>query len=798
MCNISRVCMHGELPADRVHARDFQGEAQVSPTQYDVARILLGFVPGSYTKRRVAAATGDYSDSLLLWDCRGCCKPEFRGTGDGMKEKARPGSHGHGGSNIVEPRSPSAISTDTINIESLGFRPLSETGSFDLREFRVSSVGRLLDALPISAVLVDSSHVVIYANELFRNLAPAGEHVLGKGFASLFPRPADAARFRDILEKVFAWRKFQVGEGGFEFGSSRIWARMNFRSIRISRATYVLVLIEDVTLENKQTLLVRRHKEVVQRARDQFEKELQERTTQLSAAREKLAQEIENRARLERALANSLKSLSSLLEKTEDGIIVAELGGKILYANRAAESFLGIAQQELVGGSAPFPLTPDKISEVEIKRCTGESGTAELSVDRIHWSGRTALMARLRDVTERKRNEHALLRSQKAESLELIAGGLAHDFNNLLTANMANISLAKMRATPESPAHEPLLKAERAASRAKDLAQLLLKFTKGGALVKRPFYLPPLIREASSLALSGSNVKCQLDLHEGIWLIEGDPAQIGMVFQNLLINAQQAMPEGGTVRISGENVVVGADWQDQSVSEHPGKYVRVSLQDTGKGIATENLGRIFDPYFTTKTKGSGLGLATAYSIVKRHQGRIEVESREGVGTTFWIYLPASGQETEDGPSPLDQGPVSGEGRILIMDDEPDILEAAADLLTILGYEVDCVSDGGHAIQAYRQGIDEGRQYQAVIMDLTVPGGMGGKIAVQKLLEIDPSARVILSSGYSDDPIMSSYEKYGFKGAVAKPYNASEISRILHEVLIARESEPGETTAESPT
>ncbi len=674
------------------------------------------------------------------------------------------------------------LSTETIDINSAIYEQLTESGSFDLRRFQLSSVGRLLNAVPTPVLLIDSQFSIIFANECSRKVCGDICKIQSTPFCALFTRPADAAKFQGLLQKLFSTRKLQVGEGLVEVGTNRLWCRMSFRSLRIAQSRFVLLLIEDLTLEKKQQLLTEAHKETMRQAKDKFEKQLQERTRELKRINERLRQEVEERTKAQRALEIGQESFSSIVEKTLDGIAVLDCQGVILYCNSTAARFLGSPPQSLVGEHLSVSPIPGRITEMPIFRQRGDVGTAEMRVGRTQWKGKAAYLAILSDVTERKRTEQELLRAQKLESLELIAGGLAHDFNNLLTANVANISLAKIRAEAGAPVRDALTKAEKAASKARELTRQLLTFAKGRASVKTVTSLMPLLEECVALALSGSKVKCQLRSADDLWTTEIEPSQISMVFQNILINAQQAMPNGGTIMVKAENVLVGAESGPEGVCATKPKYVRVTVTDTGSGISCENLSKIFDPYFTTKSKGTGLGLATSYAVIKKHGGRIEVESRMGKGTTFHVYLPASDRRIAT-PEALDRPLIRGRGRILLMDDEEDIREVTSSLLTLLGYQVETAENGSQAIEKYRVAMVSQRPFTAVIMDLTIPGGMGGEEAVRRLLTVDPKAKVIISSGHISVPVMSNYKDHGFAGAIAKPYNAVELGEALRKAIL---------------
>jgi len=388
-----------------------------------------------------------------------------------------------------------------------------------------------------------------------------------------------------------------------------------------------------------------------------------------------------------------------------------------------------------------------------------------------------------RDITERRRIDEERLRATKLESIGVLAGGIAHDFNNILTAVFANIGLAKMLSSKEnsgsnSTTVERLAAAEKACLRARDLTKQLLTFAKGGTPVKNRASIARFINETAEFALRGSNVRCDLNLPNELWSVEVDEGQMSQVIQNLIINADHAMPDGGVIEIVAENFSVDTS---HGLPLKSGHYVKVSVQDQGTGIHPDHLSKIFDPYFTTKQKGNGLGLATTYSIIKRHEGHITVQSKLGLGTSFVFYLPA----VDKGESEViveDSRILQGSGRLLVMEDEEDIRDILGTMLVHLGYEVEFASDGNMAIHLYRQAYEAGQPYTATIMDLTIPGGIGGREAIHHLKEIDPLVVALVSSGYSNDPVIASPEQFGFKGMVAKPYNLSDLGKALERAL----------------
>ena len=361
------------------------------------------------------------------------------------------------------------------------------------------------------------------------------------------------------------------------------------------------------------------------------------------------------------------------------------------------------------------------------------------------------------DITTRKQVEDELLRGRKLESLGVLAGGIAHDFNNFLTIIAGNISLAKMRIQPADPVCDILEQAAVACNRATSLASQLLTFGKGGAPVKRPAPLAGVVKDAVDLARAGATVTINLAIEGNLWSAEIDIEQISQALHNILLNARQAMPEGGIIEVRAENVVFDAD----SLSLRSGKYVMISVRDHGCGIAAEVLPRIFDPYFTTKQGGSGLGLATVHAIIAKHEGYITVQSSPGVETTFSIYIPAC-ETAQPEESTVGQQLQTGSGRILVMDDEEALRILLAQILERLGYEVECARDGAEAIELYQKAKDSGRCFDVVLVDLTIPGGAGGKEVAARLREVDDSVVLIVSSGYSNTPIMSEFRSYGFQ------------------------------------
>jgi len=377
-----------------------------------------------------------------------------------------------------------------------------------------------------------------------------------------------------------------------------------------------------------------------------------------------------------------------------------------------------------------------------------------------------------------------LQQAQKMEAIGTLAGGMAHDFNNLLSIILGNVSMAKEDLNQEGEISDFLSEAEEASLRAKELTHQLITFSRGGAPVRKRASMIGLLKESASLALAGSNTECDFSIAEDLWPVEYDESQMRHVINNLVINAHEAMSDGGTIRLCAQNLVIGK-YQRDHLPLQEGAYVKISVADQGVGIPEEDLPLIFDPYFSTKErgcqKGMGLGLATAYSIIHKHGGHIAVESASGVGTSFHAYLPASDKETLP-KQKVETKPFAQKGTILVMEDERMLRSLTGQMLERLGYEAKLVRDGDEAIALYEKALASREPFDAVILDLTVKGGMGGKEAIGKLKEMDPDIKAIVSSGYSDDPVMTNWRKFNFGGAIFKPYRKEDLKMALRRLL----------------
>jgi PAS domain S-box-containing protein len=551
--------------------------------------------------------------------------------------------------------------------------------------------------------------------------------------------------------------------------------------------------IRDITDRKRAEGELKRHKE-------QLEELVGERTGELKVANEQLQQEIKERGEAEEALRVSEKNLKTILYSVNVGILVVDVETHLIVdVNDRAVEMIGHPREQIVNsvchryicpaeeGRCPVTDLGQEVDNSEgiLLGAKGEKIPIIKTVVSASLENRKRLIESFVDIRDRKQMEEERLKIHKLESLGTLAGGIAHDFNNLLGAILGNVALAKRYSNPREKIFHLLDNAEKISLRAGDLTKQFITFSRGGEPFRKIAFIGEAVRNAASFALSGSSVRCESRIPGDLWPVEVDEGQMRQVIHNMAINAREAMPEGGLLTLSARNVSLGAE----EIPPLPGgRYVMISVEDAGVGIPESDLAKIFDPYFSTKErgnqKGMGLGLTTCYSIVRNHEGLITVESTVGKGTVFNIYLPSSDTKSSTRNAPRKEK-TSGKRRILVMDDEETVRAIIAEMLDHLGYEVELAKDGIEAIDLYKRARESDRSFDAVIMDLTIPGGMGGREAVRKLLEIDGEARAIASSGYSFDPIMSEFAAHGFKGAMAKPYNLDEMGRIVSAVIEGR-------------
>ena len=494
------------------------------------------------------------------------------------------------------------------------------------------------------------------------------------------------------------------------------------------------------------------------------------------------------------ALQESARTLTSILENTTDAFFSLNHDWSFTYLNPEAERLLGKKRDDLIGREVwqEFPELLGTPIEENYRQVLTTNVPVEFEASDAHgqiwfelhaYPSGTGLSVFFRDVSERKRAEEERLTTSKLESLGTLAGGIAHDLNNILTVISGNIGLAQIEAPGDNNSLLSFLsKAGQAAQHAAHLSSQLLTFSKGGAPLKRVVSMAALLPQAAEFSLYGSSLRSDVDLPPDIWHAEVDAAQIEQVINALIINAREAMPHGGTVRVSARNVI----WEEASGSLlRPGRYLKITIADRGSGIPEEIATKIFDPYFTTKPLGSGLGLAISYSIIKRHGGLLHLESSSPEGSTFAFFLPAASPDALVTPVSHPEKPGrSGHQRILVMDDEAAIRDLTSQLLHTLGYEVTAVPDGLEAVRTYERAQRRGENFQAVILDATIRGGMGGLATIERLRTVDPNVTAIICSGYSDEAALSRFLAYGFRGALPKPFSRSELSDVLNRALEA--------------
>jgi len=523
----------------------------------------------------------------------------------------------------------------------------------------------------------------------------------------------------------------------------------------------------------------------------ELDREVKKRTIQLESEKEKVQTAYQS-------LLESEERYRQLVELSPEAVIVHS-EGKIRFVNKSCLTFLGVKKsKDLINEKLINLFHPefrDAISE-ELNRIYNKKEKTELSLSKILrfdgtevdvkiigapiiYLGRKSGQMIIRDVSEKIKLEESRSRAQKLESIGILAGGIAHDFNNILTAVLGNISLAKSGLNESDKLYLSLESAENATTQAKKLTNQLLTFSTGGAPFREAANIFEIVKETADFTMRGSKSKCKIEKQNDLWAVDVDPGQMHQVVQNIIINSDEAMPDGGIIKIQLENIHVS---EAVSIPLSMGKYVKLRFSDEGIGINKELLQKVFDPFFTTKQRGSGIGLATVFSIIKKHEGHIDIDSVLGKGTTIEIYLPAS----EKAPEPKikdnsESGSFNGE-KILILDDEKLVIEIAEEILTHLGCKVMITRDGNDTIREYLNAMAMNDLYSILILDLTIPGGKGGKDVIKELLKYDPNVRAIVSSGYSNDPIMSEYEKHGFKAVLPKPYTIESVNKILRDVL----------------
>ncbi len=563
--------------------------------------------------------------------------------------------------------------------------------------------------------------------------------------------------------------------------------------IPISRGEYIvgnMIMLTDVTTEKQL------EKELA-RLNAELQEKVIERTVMLQKTVENLEEEMDARLAAERELRETMNLYKTLFESGGDAIFFHDAKGYIINVNKKGCQILKKTKDEIIGANffdivefiekeKDFILekakgNEDFLIEGKIKREDGKEIDIEANIKKVNISQMDYYLVFVRDVTARKDEERRLLELSKLESVSLLAGGIAHDFNNMLTAIFGNLSILKLKLKEREDLYERIEKIESVLENARSLTTQLLSLSKGGEPVKEITTIKNTIIDTVEFTLRGSPVRLKLDVPDELPPLDVDKAQISRVIQNIITNALEAMSDEGTLFIKVEEVDIPPEKKREINGD---RALKITIQDTGSGIPKEFLPRIFDPFFSTKPNGSGLGLAVVYNIIKKHGGCIDVSSVEGEGTTFHIWLPISYSPVEKTVESLDKKEnISLESaKILVMDDEEMIRDFLKDILTMHGFKVEVVEDGKEAIEKYKKAMEKGEPFDLVIMDLTIPGGMGGKEAIKILKDIDLNISVIVSSGYTDTDVLIRYEEYGFSGYLHKPYKLSELFSVISKVL----------------
>ncbi len=664
--------------------------------------------------------------------------------------------------------------TETIDLDQESLDHLDQSDTFTFEHVRAREFAKLFDALPTPLFLIDQRHAIRFLNRSCVRIDPHYQSVQGSPFVELFRKGKVAEAVRSAIIGTFAVRKPHTVTGAISIGKGVMYARISFRPLRMEKRRFLLALAEDLTAERMQI-----------RMYQQYQKKLEE---------ELIAQQ-----NVKDAIRRSEMMYRSLFTNAPVGIMVVTPEGTVQFFNAACAGIIGYPQDKLKDKHFTTFVHPEDrivVSQKHLEQqrspgtpttygyriidSSGDTKRVQVISVTVEREGLQSVLMFLEDMTGKRQEEEeeAAPEVERTEPLGMLADGVAHDLNNVLTTTLGNISLGRASLELIQKASNNLASAERACVRAKELTSQLLTFSKGGKPVKQPTALSDLLVEASGVALRSSIVLVDFSLPTDLWLLYVDPAQISQVINNLVINADHALPHRGVLKIRAQNVeILGGD----PLPLPEGDYVKIMFHDNRTVIPPDILSSIFDPRVTTKTGVAGLGLATAYSIVKIHGGLMTVESSSTAGTTFVVHLPA----THEPPVParaITGTEASGKGRVLIMDDEQQMRELASEALFHFGYEVETASEGGEAVALYKRALEKKQAFDAVLLDLSVPEGIGGRETARRILQIDPAARLIVLSGYTTDPVMLDHKSYGFRAMLRKPYTIGQLSEIVKSVI----------------
>lgn len=630
--------------------------------------------------------------------------------------------------------------------------------------FQSTPEGRLLGANPSMAAILGFG-------------SPKELLALVKDIYALYVRPEDRRELKRILDRDGQVLGMEVQI--YRRDGSKIWVSLHGRAVRDSEGGALCYegSLVDVTERKKAQKALQEHQKHLEYLVGERTRALRESERILVTLMSNLPgmayRCLNDRHRTMKFVSEGAYELVAYTPEELTGNRPAAFGELIHPEDR---EYVWETVQSAVALGKAFQLIYRILPKGGEQKWVWEQGTGVMESDR----GTLTIEGFITDITARKKMEEELVRAQKLESVGSLAAGIAHDFNNLLTIILGGISLARLDLEPESRALQNLKKSEEASLQARDLTHQFMTFAEGGQPVKMVGTILNVIQGAVNLALSGSNLNCRMNISDDLWPADCDHRQIHHAINYVVMNARESMPGGGTIDVEARNVWVTTD---QVPVPREGKYIMISIRDHGNGIPQEHLSRVFDPYFSTKErgvqKGMGLGLAITYRIIKQHEGHVVVDSEPDVGTSVHIYLPA-GQEKKSIAAPASAQ--RSEGRVLLMDDEQAIRDMAVQILGACGYEVVAAKDGEESIELYRSAGESGPPFDVVILDLTVRGGMDGREAIRRLIELDGSVKAIVSSGYSDDPIMSDFGRYGFMAAIPKPYTIKELDDAIQRLI----------------
>ncbi len=652
----------------------------------------------------------------------------------------------------------------------------------------------MLDSIADGVIAVDENRQITLINPVAEHLTGwKGADALGRDISSVFTvSGVESRRFiTDLLDQVMQSNRKEYKKNVILItkSGSECFIELNCAPMRgcSTGNPGVIITFRDIS----ERILSEAGKAVIQK---QLEVRVKERTKELSLMNQKLFAEMKERKDIER----TLREFKAIVDKVNYAFAITDSDGILEYVNEYIAEVHGYKREELTGKHMSIFHTEEQMLDArDIRKKVSMSGMYDgFEVMHLHRDGHEfpMLMSGMAiydekgkikgyaatgiDITQLKKAQEVISQASKLESLGVLAGGIAHDFNNILLSIWNNITLTRMKIQDNPEIEEILSRVEHVAHRAESLTRQLITFSKGGQPQKKPVNIGEFVREAVLFSTSGTNLTCSFNIPPSLPVIELDPGLMTQVISNLIINSHQAMPDGGAIETT---IALIVESEDGVLPLYTGDYIKISIKDTGPGIPSNDLEKIFDPFFTTKESNSGLGLTTSYSIVKNHGGHIAMTSRVNEGTRVDIYLPVT-REPAAVPAEEDMKSPEGKGRLLLMDDDPLVRDAIGELLEILGYETTLAHDGLEALKYYKSALAENKKYDVVIMDLTIPGGMGGKEAIKEFRKVDPEVKAIVVSGYSDSRIMADYKAYGFQGMVAKPYQAEQLCTVIDRLV----------------